>query len=143
MKFLVLPLHGKVPTSARNTAFLITDNWNDWHKYRTLFQLQYVDETGEKHSIGEVKIGTRGMVPQDESPDLPSSFEALDESFFSLGQDDRYYEALNKLGEEKRGFAGHGSEGKEELSAGPVELEQALVENIATHEGIEVRQRDC
>jgi energy-coupling factor transporter ATP-binding protein EcfA2 len=33
---------------------------------------------------------------------MPSTFDSLDESFFSLGQDDSYYEELNKFGVELR-----------------------------------------
>jgi hypothetical protein len=34
--------------------------------------------------------------------DIPTDFDELDDRFFSIGQDDSYYEALNDLGPETR-----------------------------------------
>jgi predicted ATPase len=83
-------------------AYLLSDNWNDWFKYRTLYSLIYLDEAGGRHSIGGVKIGQFDMRDEQQSPDIPAQFDALDERFFSLGQDDSYYSALNELGDDVR-----------------------------------------
>lgn len=92
--------------SPPETAYLIVDNWNDWFTYRTMFSLVVVDAAGEHHQPGSVKIGQRGMrgwkhiengVAGQGEPDLPRAFDALDDRFFSLGQDETYYETLNRL----------------------------------------------
>lgn len=90
------------------TAFLIVDHWDDWFSYRTMFTLVVVDANGEHHQPGSVKIGERGMrgsqhiengVAGQRSPNLPPTFDALPDGFFSLGQDETYYETLNRLPE--------------------------------------------
>ncbi|WP_258534410.1 ATP-binding protein [Streptomyces sp. PT12] len=88
------------PTRARSHALLKRDRWNDFG-FVTLFQLVIFDEGGTRHEIGEVKIGEYGM-PSNSSVQVPESFEFLDETFFSLGQDDSYYERLGSLGSQIR-----------------------------------------
>jgi predicted ATPase len=100
MQFSILDA-GRRPRSGARAAFLVRDNWNDWFQYVTQFKLYVADVQGEIHHVGDVKIGERGM-GQTVSPDVPSSFEALDDRFFSLGQDDTYYENLNRLGADLR-----------------------------------------
>lgn len=79
----------------RNVIYLHKDGWNDWFKYETMFYLSYVDEKGNTFDLGSVKIGQRGM--EGRTPDLPSTFEALDDSFFTLGQSEDYYENIKQL----------------------------------------------
>ena len=64
-----------------------------------MFVLFYYDTDGEQHRIGEVKIGQFGLTSEQRSPPIPQEFDALDETFFSLGQDDTYYENASELGE--------------------------------------------
>lgn len=78
----------------RNVIYLHKDGWNDWFKYETMFYLSYVDEKGNTLDLGSVKIGQRGM--EGRTPDLPSTFEALDDSFFTLGQS-TVYKGLHKV----------------------------------------------
>jgi predicted ATPase len=88
------------PSSIPLRAYLRTDNWNDFGFY-TLYILLVADQMGQLHEIGGVKIGQFGMnLEEKRSPDVPSTFPSLDETFFSLGQDDSYYDNLNKLGED-------------------------------------------
>ncbi|CAD0298616.1 AAA family ATPase [Xanthomonas hortorum] len=107
MFFKILP-SGDIPANSRNQAFLITDQWDDWRKYRTQFYLKVVDDLGTSHSIGEVKIGQIGLKPGfivgpgQRAPELPIIFDSLDERFFSLGQGEDYYASLNQLNEELR-----------------------------------------
>ena len=61
-----------------------------------------MDETGAEHSIGDVKIGEVELEANPGRPNLPPEFDALDDRFFSVGQDDHYYENLSKLGGDKR-----------------------------------------
>ena len=100
MRFEVIPNIRRAPNEGRDVGFLWTDNWNDWFKYQTLYELTYFDDAGEKHEIGSVKIGQFGMVEKQARPDLPDDFEELDERFFSLGQDADYYSAVMALGPE-------------------------------------------
>jgi predicted ATPase len=87
-----------IPAQATSRAYLLIDNWDDWFKYSTLYSLIIFDELGEKHAIGGVKIGQFAMAADQRRPLIPPAFDALDERFFSLGQDDSYYDYLNRLG---------------------------------------------
>lgn len=109
MLFTVLET-GSWPSSGRNQGFLVVDQWNDWRKFRTMFDLVVFDDKGNSHEIGKVKIGERGLEPgsslEEEpgkrSPSLPPTFDSLTEIHFSVGQSQSYYEALNEIGEELR-----------------------------------------
>jgi len=101
MFFTILGLRQSPPLEARSKAFLIWDNWNDY-SFLTLFWLTYVDDEGKNHDLGTVKIGYFGQVEHERLLKIDESFELLDDRFFSLGQNDSYYENLNKIGEEVR-----------------------------------------
>lgn len=98
MKFRVITNTEKMPEEGRSIGYLVSDNWNDWFKYRTLYSLTYFDETGSRHQIGSVKIGQFHMAEDQDRPALPDSFSRLDKQFFSLGQDVDYYKALMAIG---------------------------------------------
>lgn len=104
MFFKVLAHGVRPPADSVACAFLLTDNWDDWFKYNTLYQLVVFDGEGSRHDIGGVKIGQFKMEKEQRRPALPAEFDELGEEFFSLGQDDSYYEDLNKLGDEARDF---------------------------------------
>lgn len=103
----LLPPRAKIPADAKGwSAYLDIDYWDDWGKYRTQFYLTVVDPKGQKHAIGQVKIGARGLKPHSGGPDLPSghrfpsldeNFTQLDDEYFSVGQDEEYYSNLNAL----------------------------------------------
>ncbi|MGW0710511.1 AAA family ATPase [Streptomyces sp. NPDC002643] len=95
MQFTVLPA-GTVPTRrGPEAAFLTQTLWED-HGYRTTFLLLH-RKGGNITGIGQVKIGRFGMQEGD-GPSLPEQFDRLDATYFSVGQDDTYYEALRELG---------------------------------------------
>lgn len=96
--FKVLPNGTRTPAQATSKAYLLTDNWDDWFKFSTLYSLIIFDEDGERHPIGGVKIGQFAMPDNQRRPLIPTDFDTLDERFFSLGQDDSYYDDLNRLG---------------------------------------------
>lgn len=79
----------------RNVIYLHKDGWNDWFKYETMFYLSYADEKGATIDLGSIKIGQIGM--EGRTPDLPNTFEALEDSFFTLGQSEDYYENVKQL----------------------------------------------
>lgn len=95
--FKVISSNGNIPNNASEQVFLMTDNWNDWHIFRTMYQLFYVDAKQVQQRIGRVKIGQISMRDDQDRPELVTEFEALDDRFFSLGQDEDYYENLNQL----------------------------------------------
>ncbi len=84
---------------------LVLDRWDDWRSYRTQFYLVVTNKnTGEKIDIGNVKIGQKGLLPSGKAeegkkraPFLESSFEQLSDDYFSIGQDQTYYEELMNL----------------------------------------------
>src|SRR5262249_10826494 len=76
--------------------------WNDWWEFQTQYYLTYFDDTGQEHEIGVVKIGQFGMVETQSRPNIPETFEALDDHFFSVGQSENYYINLNSLNDEAR-----------------------------------------
>jgi ABC-type cobalamin/Fe3+-siderophores transport system ATPase subunit len=105
MRFSVIPAKTSPPSEARDACFLITDNWDDWAKFRTQYALVVFDSSGSKIEPGDVKIGEQGLLPATfrelapgkRAPSIPSEFEQLPNTFFSLGQSDTYYEALSSL----------------------------------------------
>ena len=102
MFFAVLPHGTRVPTGSPMTAFLLTDNWDDWFTYSTMYSLVVYDAEGQDFVAGGVKIGQFGMREGQRRSEIPDQFDQLSEEFFSLGQDDSYYEKLNELGPELR-----------------------------------------
>lgn len=95
MKFTTLGVRGRPPSKARSEAFLVRDNWNDYN-YVTMWELHYVDADGVSHNVGAVKIAHFGQ----ESPSrtaLEASFSELPGNYFSLGQDEDYYQKLKSL----------------------------------------------
>jgi predicted ATPase len=100
--FTVLPYRSPTPPNATARAYLLPDNWDDWFKYSTLYSLVVFDEDGTRHAIGGVKIGQFNMVAGQREAEIPLEFDSLGEQFFSLGQDDSYYDDLNKLRVEMR-----------------------------------------
>ncbi|MEJ8662168.1 protein kinase domain-containing protein [Streptomyces sp. MS1.AVA.4] len=96
MEFTVLPVRTRPASPRPGQAFLVRDNWDDYH-FKTTFDLLYVDAGGEVREVGSVKIGRFGMTAPAKTS-VPEDFETLDGAFFSLGQDDAYYERLRELG---------------------------------------------
>lgn len=82
-------------STSQGVVYLVVDNWNDWFKWMTMYNLVVVDDEAVKHHIGSVKIGSVDMEPG-RTP-LPETFEQLPDEFFSLGQDEDYYHSLHEL----------------------------------------------
>lgn len=102
MKFSVLPVGSKIPINRKRHMFLVIDNWDDWFEFSTMYSLYFVDRKGIKHAIGSVKIGQTNMKNDQRKPKLEDEFVTLSKDYFSVGQDDSYYENLNKLGANTR-----------------------------------------
>jgi len=102
MKFIVVGRESDLPLDYEG-AVLIPGDWDD-HHFRTSFELRFKLRQRKTHVIGSVRIAHVDMTV-DEVPGfrrtidrLPQQFESLNEGFFSLSEDDRYYEKLNVLG---------------------------------------------
>lgn len=109
---------------------LALDAWDDWFQFSTMYTLFFFDSTGERHRIGSVKIGQFGMKADQRRAELPKRFESLDDRFFSLGQDDSYYDNLNELGS---GVRDQVLESLRDIPfSDPSLLEQALNERVTT-----------
>jgi hypothetical protein len=83
VQFSVLPPRSRPASPHPGEAFLVRDNWDDFH-FKTTFELLCVDSQGEAREIGQVKIGQFGMTAPARTP-VPDAFETLDDTFFSLG----------------------------------------------------------
>lgn len=103
MQFTVIPYSDRTrryrSLAGENRAFLIRDNWDDYG-FKTSFALVYFDHAGERHELGQIKIMQMGMTAG--YTPMPESFELLDASYGSLGQDQIYYETLLELDEPVR-----------------------------------------
>ncbi len=49
------------PDPKINNAVLVTDNWEDWFRFGTMYRLIVWNANGEKIDVGPVKIGQFGM----------------------------------------------------------------------------------
>ena len=105
MKFRVV---ATVPGNPKDTAFLVVDNWDDF-TFKTTFFLVVFDGSRNRKEIGAVKIGFRDQQERSKTRVvIPSRFQQLEESFFSLGQDIDYYQNIRselspELGDEVLG----------------------------------------
>lgn len=94
MDFIVVGRNKWLPEQGHNTAYLKVDHWNDY-SFVTMFYLTVDDEKGERHEIGNVKIGFRGQDTEKSTfSTLDFHFSLLPENYFSLGESVEYYEAL-------------------------------------------------
>jgi ABC-type transport system involved in cytochrome c biogenesis ATPase subunit len=100
--FTVIERQFQIPASGTNAGFLIVDHWNDWFEFTTMYLLVLYDSSGQKHEIGQVKIGQFGMQKGQARPSIPSEFAQLGDEFFSLGQDESYYSAISSLDDAAR-----------------------------------------
>jgi predicted ATPase len=98
MRFQVISRSSHVPSEGRNIGFLLTDGWNDYWEFNTLYVLYYFDDAGIRHALGGIKIGQFAWQTGQERPQIPSDFSSLDDRFFSLGQDVSYYQEIASLG---------------------------------------------
>lgn len=92
--FSVVPRGGSIPSQAVSSVFLHIDHWNDY-SFVTMFQVTAYDETGVQHHLGSVKIGFKDQIEEVSTHStLDVGFNALPESYFSVGTDVDYYLTL-------------------------------------------------
>ena len=97
-------VYNRIPANfcSRNVVILIRNNWDDWFRFETKFNLYYFDNNGEYIDLGSIKIGQEYMEKDQRTPNFPESFTHLPMDCFSLGQSDYYYDKLNQLGDQIR-----------------------------------------
>jgi predicted ATPase len=105
------------------------DDWDDWFEFSTLYHLVVFNEEGIRHDVGAVKIGQFGMLDQQRRPEIQATFDEIGDKFFSLGQDDSYYEELNKLSTAVRQKV---LEGLNDIAASEERFRRALEERVTT-----------
>ncbi|MGY6275718.1 AAA family ATPase [Methylomonas sp. MgM2] len=97
MNFHLIPRGDTIPKTGVNTVYLQVDRWNDY-SFVTMFYMSIHDAEGNYHEIGNVKIGFKGQTTEISThTTLQDSFEALEENYFSLGQDIDYYRRIANL----------------------------------------------
>lgn len=95
MKFSLVQRGNRVPSVGVNIAYLHVDLWNDY-SFVTMFYLTVFDEKGNKHEIGNVKIGFIGQTVQtDTYKELSSTFELVPDNFFSISSSTEYYKSIH------------------------------------------------
>jgi hypothetical protein len=97
MRFVVGP---SWPSSPTRVALLTRDNWDDWFQFETTLILKVRDSNEQIHRIGSLKMGESPMPAR--SAALPTTFTTLPDRFFSLGQDESYYQRLTELSDADR-----------------------------------------
>lgn len=108
LTFLLVDSTRLITTKSKRCIFLTNDTWDDWGKYETKYYMRVVDNSGQLKDIGNLKIGQKGLKPAGFSsktkgfrrPEFDNIFSELGGDFFSLGQSENYYEALNELDDE-------------------------------------------
>lgn len=113
MNIIVCDLNSLI-TPISDTLYLRRDNWDDF-SFRTTFDVSYCINNRNIIPIGQVKIGVVGMKPKIRPISnsiltnaavtfdiIPKQFSRLDDTYFSLGQDESYYANISALGDSKR-----------------------------------------
>lgn len=95
--------------------------------FQVSFDATYYDHLGRRYALGLVRIGMKGMKPGAVKAYLPTEFSKLTERFFSLGQDELYYEHINQLSNEMRGIL---LESMRDLAFRPDVLERVMEESV-------------
>ncbi|MFJ9990361.1 AAA family ATPase [Pseudomonas putida] len=94
MDFYVVGRDDRVPSTAKNCAYLKFDRWNDYD-FVTMFNVIIYDQSGAEHNLGDVKIGFRGQTKDTSTMSkLQRHFLELPDGFFSLGNNVEYYDKL-------------------------------------------------
>ncbi len=88
---------------AKGFIRLYQDGWNDYN-FLTTFLVLVFDEHGERHVLGEIKIGFVDQTTSTDTYDClrkrikeEGEITALEKNYFSLGQDLEYYQRISKL----------------------------------------------
>ncbi|WP_155301030.1 hypothetical protein [Cupriavidus necator] len=78
------------------------DAWNDWFTWHTTYNVHVITDKGKIVKLGRVKIAKKGMTKANGSTEIEGDLPELGSQYFSLGQDENYYETLISLGDDLR-----------------------------------------
>lgn len=94
IKFYVIKRTENPPDTGNSSVYLKIDHWNDY-SFVTMFSVTIFDESGDKHSLPDVKIGFKGQTAETNTYSaLDQSFKKLPKGFFSLGTSVDYYKEI-------------------------------------------------
>ena len=79
-----------------NVVSLCPRGWRD-AQFETAFDMTYYDSLGREYHFGVVKIGKKGMTEGRIRDSMPAEFTVLPKDFFSLGQDEEYYDQIKQM----------------------------------------------
>lgn len=96
LSFICLKRGISVPSIAHSVLILEPDNWDDY-SHKTLFSLYLFDERGQRHELGNTKIGYASQLEGWTLERVPERFSELPAGFFSLGQDADFYRTVYKV----------------------------------------------
>lgn len=94
---MILKFFAALTSNAPLSEHCFTLNPGTWDDYffKTSFQVIYSAPGGQRLDLGTVKIGFVGQTSGWTKDSLPATFDALEQSWFSLGQDVKYYQLLH------------------------------------------------
>lgn len=98
MKISIIGSEEQLPFESKNSIFLISEKRKEKLNFFNIYYLIVFDEKNEKHFIGYVKIGHFKTKNKSRLTKLPVVFDSLNDVYFSVGQDETYYEKINNLG---------------------------------------------
>lgn len=98
MLFHVIYPKNRIQSYQEKHVYLVKTDWNDWWEYENLYRV-FIIYNGSLKELGSTKIACQGS---EKKQKLPGLFDDLPEGFFSLGQDEYYYENIKELGNEIR-----------------------------------------
>ncbi len=120
-------------TILRNAILLTVEDWNDWYEWRTLFYATYFDADGKSSTLGYVKIADpehEYKNSADAATPVPESFTELPARYFSVGQDESFYENLREFIGQDRAL--HVLEALRDLAATPERMPEALQHRVVS-----------
>jgi hypothetical protein len=116
-------------SSGGDEILLALDPWNDWFVWKTQFFAVYVDGTGKRTELGQVKVGRLGMNEKNSVSHelMEHHFSRLSAPWFSIGQSEDYYQQLIELGDT---FREQYLTAMRDLAFDPVTLEEVEGESV-------------
>lgn len=127
MKFRIV--EDSSASSGGDEILLALDPWNDWFVWKTQFFAVYVDGTGKRTELGQVKVGRLGMNEKNSVSHelMEHHFSRLSAPWFSIGQSEDYYQQLIELGDT---FREQYLTAMRDLAFDPVTLEEVEGESV-------------
>lgn len=98
MEFCVIKWKGL--KQIEDTVYLEEDTWNDFG-YQVTYNVYYRDKNKKLHTIGRLKVGNTATSDGEKRLDI-GQMKSLEESFFSLGSSEEYYDKIKSFGSEIR-----------------------------------------